>query len=129
MSVNYDGTTQTARLNATLSRIDNHISPASLEICTASYAAVLCIITLSRPSFSVGGSPPSCALTMLGVPKSGTAIGSGVAALARIKDGSGIAVINGLTVGTTGADINLNSVNISTGQSVTVSTGTITHSP
>ena len=127
MAVNYDGATQTSRMNATLTRIDNHASPATLEICTAAYAAVLVVITLSDPSFSVSGTP--AVLTMLGVPKSGTAGAAGAAAIARVKDGGGTAIISGLTVGTSGADINLNSITISAGQTVTVSAGTITHSP
>ena len=36
-------------------------------------------------------------------------------------------MITGLTVSTTGADINLDSVSITTGQTVTITTGTITH--
>lgn len=128
MAVNYDGATQTARMNATLTRIDNHASPATLEICTAAYAAVLVIITLnSDPSFAVGGTPAT--LTMNGTPKSGVAAAAGTAAIARIKDGGGTAIINGLTVGTSGMDINLNSLSISIGQTVTISAGTITHSP
>ena len=127
MAVNYDSVTQTARMNATLARIDNSAAPATLEIGTAAMAAVLVVITLNDPSFSVSGTPAK--LTMLGVPKSGTAGASGTAAAARIKDGSGTPIINGLTVGVSGADINLNSTAISNGQTVTVSTGTITHSP
>jgi len=127
MPVNYNGATQTARMNATLGIIDNHASPATLEIGTAGMAAVLVVITLGDPSFSVGGTP--AVLTMSGAPKSGTATGTGTAALARIKDGGGVAIVSGLTVGTSGQDINLNSASITAGQTVTISSGTITHSP
>jgi hypothetical protein len=127
MAVNYNGPTQTARMNATLAAIDAGAAPATLEIGTAAMGSVLVVIPLSDPSFSVGGTPAT--LTMLGVPKSGVAGAAGTAAAARIRDGNGTAVINGLTVGVSGADINLNSTVISTGQTVTVSTGTITHSP
>jgi len=51
----------------------------------------------------------------------------GTAAEAQIKNGDGTAVITGLTVGTGGADIILDSVSITTGQTVTLTTGTITH--
>jgi hypothetical protein len=127
MAVSYDAATQTARMNATLTRIDNHASPATLEICTAAYAAVLAVITLSDPSFSVGGTP--AVLTMLGAPKSGVAGAGGTAAVARVKDGGGTVIVNSLTVGTSGMDINLNSTAISNGQTVTITAGTITHAP
>ena len=100
-----------------------------MEIATAAYASVLCIITLGDPSFSRGGATPNTALTMLGVPKSGTAGATGTAAVARIKDGGGVVIVNNLTVGTSGMDINLNSTSITNGQTVTISAGTITHSP
>jgi hypothetical protein len=38
-------------------------------------------------------------------------------------------VVTGLTVGTSGSDINLNSVSITNGQTVTLTSGTITHAP
>ena len=54
MSVSYDGTTQTSRMNATLTRIDNNASPAPVEICTAAYAAVL-LNPLYTPHTPLGG--------------------------------------------------------------------------
>jgi hypothetical protein len=129
MAVNWNAATQTSRMNASLTIIDANASPATLEIGTTGMAATLVTITLGDPSFSVGGAPPNCALTMVGVPKSGTATGAGTAAAARIKDGGGTAIVTGLTVGTSGQDINLNSTTISIGQTVTITAGTITHSP
>jgi hypothetical protein len=130
MAVSYNAATQTARMTSSLSNIDANASPATLEIGTTAMAAVLVTITLGKPSFSVGGAPPNCALTMLGVPKSGTATGTGTAAAARIKDGGGSTiVISGLTVGTSASDIILNSTSITTGQTVTITSGIITHSP
>ena len=131
MAVSYDGTTQTARMNATLTRIDNHASPATLEICTAAYAAVLVSIILSDPSFTVGGTPSVLTMNPATMPRSGVATGTGSAALARIKDGGGVVIVNNLTVGITPVtfDIVLNSVSISSGQTVTLThPSTITHS-
>ena len=65
---------------------------------------------------------------MLGVPNAANATGTGTAAVARIKEGGGTTVLDGLTVGTSAADIILNSVSITTGQQVSISSGTITHS-
>ena len=127
MAVSYDGTTQTARMNATLTRIDNHASAATLEICTAAYAAVLVAIPLADPSFTVGGTPS--VLTMATMPRSAVATGTGSALVARIKDGGGVVIVNNLTVGTSGQDVNLNSVSITSGQTVTLTApSTITHS-
>jgi hypothetical protein len=125
MAVNYAATLKSSRMAAVISAIDGNASAATLEIGTTGMAATLVAITLAKPSFSEAGG----VITMLGVPKSGVASGSGAAAAARIKDGGGTAIVTGLTVGTSGSDINLNSTAISTGQTVTVSSGTITHSP
>ena len=121
--MNYDTTTKTARLNTTVSQIDANAAPAYIEICTASFAATLVTITLSDPSFTVSGA----VMTMAGTPKSGVATGTGTAAVARIKDGGGTTKVNNLTVGTSGAEITLDSVSITAGQTVTIASGTITH--
>jgi hypothetical protein len=125
MAVNYDAATKTARMAATILQIDANASPAYIEICTASFAATLVTITLSDPSFTESGG----VITMAGAPKSGVAAGAGTAAVARIKDGGGTTKVNNLTCGTSGADINLNSTTISIGQTVTITAGSITHSP
>jgi|SRR5262245_29883891 len=127
MSVSYSQAVQNSRMDAVLSAIDAHASPATLEICTAAYAATLVTITLADPSFSRGGSSPNTALTMLGVPKSANASGTGTAAVARIKEGGGTVIVNNLTVGTSATDIILNSTSITSGQQVSITSGTITH--
>jgi len=129
MSVSYSAALQNSRMDAVISAIDAHASVATLEICTAAYAAVLVAIPLNAdPSFVRSGTPPSVLITMQGVPKSGTAGNTGTAAVARIKEGGGTTIVNSLTVGTSAADIVLNSVSITSGQTVTLTAGTITHS-
>jgi hypothetical protein len=123
MAVNYDTATKTARMAATILQIDANASPAKIEICTAAFASVLVTITLADPSFTES----SGVITMAGVPKSGVASAAGTAAVARIKDGGGTTKVNNLTVGTSGAEINLDSVTIAVGQTVTLTSGTITH--
>lgn len=125
MAVNYIGSLKSSRMTAVITALDVNASPAFIEICTASFAAVLVTITLSKPSFTESGG----VITMSGVPKSGVAGATGTAAVARMKDGGATnVVINNLTVGTSGSDINLNSVSITAGQTVTLTSGTITHS-
>jgi hypothetical protein len=56
-----------------------------------------------------------------------TASGTGTAAAARIKTSGGTSNLTGLTVGTSGSDINLDSTSITSGQTVTLSSATIQH--
>jgi hypothetical protein len=125
MTVSWNAAAKTARMNVGLAQIDANAAPAILEIGTTNMAAVLATLTLSKPSFTQAGD----ILTMAGVPKSVMGSGTGQAAAARIKDGGGVIVISGLTVGTLGADINLDSVSIISGQPVEIANATITHSP
>ena len=112
-------------MTAAINAIDSQASPGTIEIGSAAMAAVLCTITLSKPSFTESGG----VITMAGAPKSANATATGTAASARIKDGAGIVQVSGLTVGTSGSDINLSTVAITSGQAVTLNSGTITHSP
>jgi hypothetical protein len=124
MAVNYDTPTKSARMAATILQIDANASPATLEICTAAFAAVLVSIILADPSFTESGG----VITMAGAPKSGVAGNAGTAAVARIKDGGGTTKVNNLTVAApSGGDINLNNTSVSAGQTITLTAGTITH--
>jgi hypothetical protein len=110
---------------AVITAIDAGSGPGTLEICTASYASVLATVTLADPSFTESGG----VITMAGVPRSDTsADNTGTAAVARIKDSNGNVIVSGLTVGVGTGDIQLNSVSIAAGQSLSITAGTITHS-
>lgn len=118
MAVNYATAVKTDRMNATRGRFVN----GTLEILTAA-DALLATFTLSATAGSVSG-----AVWTLAFANSTVAAGaSGTAAKAQIKTSGGTAEVTGLTVGTTGADINLNNTNIASGQNVTLSSATITH--
>ena len=123
MAVTYRASLKTTRMNSVVTDIDNNASPADLQIGTAGMSSVLVTIPLSDPSFTVSGS----VATLAGVPKSANASASGTAAEARIRDGGGTNIVTGLTVGTSGTDIVLNSVSITSGQHVSITAGTITH--
>jgi len=112
-------------MNAVISACDSQTAAATLEIGTAGMAAVLVVITLSKPSWTESAG----VITLAGVPHSGVASTTGTAAAARFKDGAGGVQVSGLTVGTTGTDITLNNTSISSGQTVTINSGTITHAP
>lgn len=124
MAVNYPVAVKNARMTAVRDQIDAGAGAGILEIGTAGMATVLAQITLNDPS----GTVASGVLTLSGFPKSDTsANASGVAAAARIRDSNNTDIITGLTVGTSGSDINLDNTNISAGQTVTINSATITH--
>jgi hypothetical protein len=126
MTVSYASGLKTTRMQAVIAAIDAAAGNGYIEIGTAGMAAVLVTIALQKPSFTESGG----VITMAGAPKSGIATGtSPVAAAARIRTSAAADVITGLTVGTAGSDINLNSTSITTGQTVTLTSGTFTHSP
>lgn len=124
MAVIYRASLRTTRMTAVRDDIDSGSGAGTLEIGTASMASVLAIITLGDPCGTVSGD----VLTFSGFPRSDTsADATGTAAEARIKESGGTAVVTGLTVGTSGANINLNSVAIQSGATVTITSATLTH--
>lgn len=123
MSVVYNATVKNTRMQDVLTAIDADANPAALEIGTAGMAAVLCVVTLADPSFTLSGA----VLTMAGVPKSGTATGAALAAEARIKDGAGTIIVSGLTVGTSGTNIVISNTTIAINDIVQIDSGTLTH--
>ena len=121
MAVTYSAAVKDARLAAVVSAIG---SSGKIEIGTAGMAAVLATINLEATAGTVSGG----ILTFSSFPKSDTsADGSGTAAAARIRTGANADVVTGLTVGTSGADIILDSVSITAGQTVTLNSASITH--
>jgi hypothetical protein len=125
MAVTYTTAVKTARMAAVIAQIDAGAGPGTLEIGTTGMASVLAVLTLADPC----GSAASGVLTFDFDPAvtDASADNSGAAAEARIKDSNGTIVISGLTVGTSGANINLDSTSITAGQSVSLTSGTITH--
>lgn len=124
MAVIYSTATKTARMNAVVAQIDAGAAAGKLEIGTAGMATVLATFTLNDPCGTVSGA----VLTLSGFPKSDTAAdNTGTAAAARIRDSNNVDIITGLTVGLSGTDIVLDSVNFTTGQTVTINSATITH--
>jgi len=125
MAVTYTTALKAARMTAVLAAIDAGSGAGKLEIGTAGMASVLATLTLADPSGSVAGA----VLTLDFDPdiSDTSADASGTAAAARIRDSDNNDVVTGLTVGTSGTDIILDSVSITAGQTVTLLTGAITH--
>ncbi len=124
MAVNYSTATKTARMNAVVAQIDGGPAAGVLQIGTAGMAAVLAEITLDDPC----GTVVNGVLTFSNFPRSDTsANATGTAAAARVRDSTGTDIITGLTVGTSAADIVLDSTSLTAGQTVTINSATITH--
>jgi hypothetical protein len=123
MAINYRASLKTTRMNDVKTDIDVGAGAGYIEICSAAYASVLATITLSDPCGSVTGD-----VLTLTMPKSDTsADATGTAAVARIKESAGTVIVNNLTVGTSGTDIILTSLAITAGDTVTLSSATLTH--
>jgi hypothetical protein len=122
MAVTYTTAVKNARLEAVVTAIG---STGVLEIGTTGMSTVLATIALN----STAGTASGGVLTFSGMPKSDTsADASGTAAAARIRTASGgTDVVTGLTVGLSASDIILDNLSINAGQTVTISSATITH--
>lgn len=126
MPVSYNTATRNARMTVVRDQIDAGAGPGVLQIGTAGMAVVLAEVTLADPCATIANG----VLTFSGFPRSDTAANaSGTAAAARIRDSAGTDVITGLTVGTSGADINLDTTTITAGQQVQITSAVITHAP
>ena len=120
MAVTYTTAVKTARMQAVLTALG---ASGKLEIGTAGMASVLATIPLGS-----GGSVSNGVWTIISSATSDTsADASGTAAAARIRTSGDVDIVTGLTVGTSGQDINLDSVSITAGQTVTINSATITH--
>jgi hypothetical protein len=124
MPVSYAAGLKSTRMQAVIAAVDAN-GAGTLEIGTGGVSLVLAILALSLPSFAESNG----IITMAGVPLSAIGSAMGNAASARIKDGSGNVIVSGLSVGTYGTDIVLDSVSITSGKTVTLMSFTITHSP
>lgn len=123
MAVTYTVAVKNARLDAVTTAIG---TTGVLEIGTSAMASILATIALGNPAAAAASGG---VLTLSGFPRSDTsADNTGTAAAARIRTASGgTDIVTGLTVGLSGSDINLDSLSITTGQTVTLNSATITH--
>ena len=118
MAVTYTTAAKTARITATR----DHFANGTLEILTSA-DALLVTFGLSASGGSIAGAVWTLAFDASTV----AASAAGTAAKAQIKTAGAVANLTGLTVGTSGADINLDNTSIASGQNVTLSSATITH--
>jgi hypothetical protein len=135
MAVTYRSDIRTNRLNLVVNALGSSAAPViatvgasagSLVIGTAALSGstgVLAVFPLDQTPGIVSGDT----LTLSGMPKITTAVGSGEAAKAELRDNSGSVVVSGLSVGTSSADVIITGTIISYGQTVNVLSGAIAH--
>ena len=85
---------------------------------------VLATLALPNPPGTVSGA----VFTLSGVPLTIAASASGTAALAELRNNAGTTIVSGLSVGTAATDVILGTTTITSGGTVTITAGTITHS-
>jgi hypothetical protein len=118
MAVTYATAVKTARMTATR----DHFANGTLEIMTSG-DAVLATFGLDAAGGTISGAVWTLVLDASTVAAGAT----GTAAKAQVKNSGGTANLTGLTVGTSGSDINLYNLSIASAQNVTLSSATITH--
>ena len=123
MAVNYSTTLKNTRMDAVTTAISTSgllvIGTSALSGATG----VLATVTLASSAF---GASSSGVITLASTPRTATASAGGTAALAEFRTSGGTVVCSGLTVGTSGTNIIINSTTISASQTVNVTSGTIT---
>lgn len=135
MAVTYSSTLKTNRMQLVADLIASKTAAASTGSATAGTlvigtsalsgsTGVLATFTLNATPGTVSGS----VFTLSGVPLSATASATGTAAKAEIRNNAGTVIVTDLSVGTASSDVIINSTSISSGQTVTLTSGTITHS-
>ena len=126
MTVIYNTALKNTRMAAVVSAIDNGGAGSLLFGASGGFtgANLLATIAFDATCGTVSGG----VLTFSSTPLTDASAGNtGTATQAEVEDGVGHVVISGLTVGTSGSDINLSSTSIVAGQSVTITAATITH--
>ena len=126
MSVTYDVSLKNTRMSSVVSAIDNGGAGSLLFGASGGFTGSNLLATIAFNSTC--GTVSGGVLTFSGTPLvDSSAANTGTATQGEVEDGVGHAVITGLTIGTTGSDINLSSTSIVSGQSVTITAASITH--
>lgn len=111
-----------AMCDAFVDALDAGAGAGTLLIYTSAFGTLLATLTFSDPAFGAasGGTATASAIT-----DDTSADATGTAAVLRLRDSTPATVAEG-TVGTSGADLNLNTTSITTGDRVACTSATIT---
>lgn len=122
MTIVYTTAIKTSRMTIVLNAIDAGSGAGKLLLYDFGASTLLASVPFADPCGTVG----SGVLTFT-APIAGTGLASGIAQEGRIVTSADAIVATGLTVGTSGGDINLNTISITAGQPVTITSATISH--
>lgn len=134
MSVVYSTTLKNNRMQLVADLIAGKVQASSTGTATAGTLVIgtsaLSGATGLLATFTLSTTPGTVSagvFTVAGIPLTATASATGTAAKAEFRDNSGNVIVTGLTVGVSSSDIIINATAISSGQTVTLSSATITH--
>jgi hypothetical protein len=124
MSLTVPTASRNAMCNALVDLLDvgSGQSTGDLRFYTASFATLLATLLFSNPAF---GNSATGTATASAITADSSADASGTAAVWRARDRDGTTVLEG-TCGTSGQDINFNTVTWTAGDNISVSSLTIT---
>lgn len=131
MTVRFAVASRNAGLNASLDLADAGVGPATIKVYsgaqpatadTAASGSLLVTFTCADPAW---GAASAGVKTLAGTPLSAAAAAPGTAGWARMADSNGVTIFDG-SVGTSAADFIINSTSITAGQTVNLTSGTIT---
>ena len=134
MAVNYSSTLKTNRMQLVADLIASKVAAASTGSATAGTLVIgtsglsgATGVLASLPLNATPGTVSGSVLTLDVTDVSAAATATGTAALAELRDNAGGVICSGLTVGTSATDIIIGSTDITDGQLVILTSGTITH--
>lgn len=123
MAINNIATTvRNTMCDACVDAIDAGSGAGTLKIHTAAFAALLATLTFSDPAF---GAAAAGVATASPITDDSSADNTGTAAVLRVADSTPTTVFEG-SVGTSGQDLNMNTVSFTAGDRVSVTSATIT---
>ena len=123
MAINYATAVKLARLEAVRTALNAGAAGGKLRIFTAAYASMLVEFTLLEADQNAADN----ILDLVGSAITAAAAATGTAAIARLTDSDNNMVAEGLTVGTSGTDVIVDSTSITSAQNVTLNNAAITH--
>jgi hypothetical protein len=123
MAINNIATTErNSMCDALVDAIDAGAGAGLIEIWTAAFGTKLGTLTFTDPAF---GAASSGVATASAITDDSSADATGTAAVLRVTSSTPTTVFEG-TVGTSGADLNLNTVSITSGDVISITSMTVT---
>lgn len=125
MPLNYSTAVKNARMATTVAEIGSGGQLVIGDNTLNGAVGVLARVPFDDPAFTVAGG----VMTVNNPPRTVNAEGTGVASKVEIRTAANVVIADGLTIGlpASGEDVIINALEISTGQTVQITIGSITH--